>query len=237
MACTPQVLIADPPAGSCIPQEYVDFLRTSISILNPCSPSGQVGIVVSNVPPGVDDTNLIWLKTNALGAPLYFLAYYGGTWRKICGVPVGAKVWYSGPLASIFDLTTGKGLQGGEWDGWIIRHSDDNKFMVVAESYNGTNWVSNVTGSILATGGVATNTLLQTDVPITPAAAVSVGHANATGQTNVGTWAGVILGVPGGGNMGDTVLLPANPGNTSPTAFSNVPPFAAAALVEYLGIT
>jgi hypothetical protein len=234
MACTPQVQFADPPAGSCISPDLVEYLRTSVSIENPCT-LGGAGIFTGTTPPGVDDTDKIWQRTDSAGTPLYFCAYFNGAWRRVGGGPgPQAVMFYKGPIDGVFDVNSGMGLRGGFFDGWIIRYSDANKFIVNASSYNGSNWVSGITGSDLITGGVTTYQSDSTNTyrPARPAAVVAQGYAD--GNNNTGTPAGIVYTTAGGAPI--VTLLASDVGNLTPPSTSIVPPFIAYVQIEYVGI-
>lgn len=226
MSCPVQIQYAEPPASL---KWAVDYMRSSTAVVNACKRKG-VGIFRGQVPPGVDDTDLIWLREREDGAPTHLLSYFSGRWRQVGAVFKGARVIYNGPLEGIFDLSTGAGIPGGDADGWQIIYDAKNRFIVAAESYNGSQWVSSVDGSVLAQGQSVFRTLLSEQVPRLATGQIEIGYANASGSTNTSAWTGVLYGTVGTAGS-NPVVTPLDATIAEP--FKIIPPFYASVLVEY----
>lgn len=111
--------------------------------------------------PSPENTDKPWMKTDTSGKPLGWFVYYNGEWRRELAMPVGSIIDYVGPTAGVFDAT-GRGLKGGEWDGWALANGQNGTkdfrdlFAVGASSYDPVSgWVTTVSGESTTKGGEA----------------------------------------------------------------------------------
>jgi hypothetical protein len=110
------------PAPACYPSDVnglLDMLTTGGGMSGTIPDTAGGGVFVGSSPPGSALTNKVWYKTDAAGRPLGVFMFYNGNWRKVyTGVAVGTIImcyWYEG----FFD-GTGRGILGGDYDGWAI---------------------------------------------------------------------------------------------------------------------
>ncbi len=229
------VTVADPPAGSCIPVAIQNWLQQGI-ILNQSNIEGSQRILKQTTAPGPDDRDVLWHKISGTGISLGLFTYSNGAWRRFPTTPLGARVFYTGPITGVFDAQSFIGIPGTEWDGWQLDFSFKNLFPVIASNYNAQTgvWETVVGGSAQQQGGFANVTLGIANVPLASTPAVSV-YLHARGNPGVGDF--VLWGdAPTSGSLNQKTIIPANPGNPAPAAFQILPPFVAQAQVVYIGI-
>jgi hypothetical protein len=229
------VTVANPPAGLCIPQAWVTWLQQAI-VLNQSNIEGSQRILKQTTAPGPDDRDALWHKISGTGISLGLFTYSNGAWRRFPTVPLGARVFYTGPITGVFDPQSFVGIQGGEWDGWQLDFTFKNLFPVIANNYNAQTgvWESTVGGGSLSQGGFPTVTLGIANVPLASTPAVSV-YLHARGNPGVGDF--VLWGdAPSSGSLNQKIVIPANPGNPDPTSFQILPPFVAQAQIVFIGI-
>jgi hypothetical protein len=110
------------PAPACYPSDVngmLDLLTTGGGLSGTIPDTAGGGIYVGSSPPSSSLTQKVWFKTDGAGRPLGVYMYYNGNWRKVyTGVAHGTMImcqYYSG----FFD-GTGRGIIGGDYDGWAI---------------------------------------------------------------------------------------------------------------------
>jgi hypothetical protein len=120
--------------------------------------------------PDVDKRDRPWLKTSN-GVPVGWFVFFNNQWRRMVTSPIGTLVDYSGPWDGVFD-TSGRGIVGGEWDGWAICNGQNgtpnltDKFIVPSTTWSSVDgWTSTVGGVASHEGGSATRTLTIQNVP------------------------------------------------------------------------
>jgi hypothetical protein len=116
------------------------------------------GVFVGSSPPSSALTNKVWYKTDAAGRPLGVYMFYNGNWRKVyTGAVIGEVRLYVGGYNGVFD-GTGRGILGGDLDGWVIMNGQNGTvnmegFLPSGGAWNGSQWVSSIDGSLKNTGG------------------------------------------------------------------------------------
>jgi hypothetical protein len=110
------------PAPACYPSDVnglLDMLTTGGGMSGTIPDTAGGGIYVGSSPPSSALTNKVWFKTDGAGRPLGIFMFYNGNWRKVyTGVALGTitMCWY---YEGFFD-GTGRGILGGDYDGWAI---------------------------------------------------------------------------------------------------------------------
>ncbi len=229
------VTIANPPAGLCIPQAWVTWLQQAI-ILNQSNIEGSQRILKQTTAPGPDDRDALWHKISGTGISLGLFTYSNGAWRRFPTTPIGARVFYVGPITGVFDPQSFIGIPGTEWDGWRLDFAFKNLFPVIASDYNAQTgaWQTMVGGSSQQQGGFANYTLTPANVPLpsVPAIMTTGWEADSLNPGGVAKlWGDATNSFPA-----NKQISPAQPGNPDPTAFSILPPFVAQAQIVYIGI-
>lgn len=236
------VQFAAPPPDFC-PATFEQNVSVLNTLVTASIPGTFTPYVVQDAVPTVGQQGYIWFKTVG-GKPVGIYKYYSGLWRKVYTGSIGDVKMFSGDPASHFDAT-GKGIAGGEQDGWYLMNGLNgtpnlsDKFVVAAHmdgsgavvGYSG-GWRTTVDGSTLATGGNAEVTL-DNDTTYRPArSAVNVHEWTATG--NAGNVGGPLFGEAAGATSTQE-LLAADAGKPTPDPFSIIPPYLALAYVQFKG--
>jgi hypothetical protein len=230
------IIVANPPVGSCIDQETVDWVQSSI-FLQQSQLEGSQRILKQVNAPGPDDRDVLWNRISNIGAPLGIYTYYNGAWRRYPMSPVGQRSFYTGPITGVFDPTSLVGLPGTEWDGWKIDLTFANLFPVIASDYDAQTgaWRTMVGGSEQQQGGFANVTLGFANVPLASTPGLSC-FLHARANPGVGDF--VLWGdQSAAGGLNEKVLIAPNPGNPAPQSFQILPPFVAMAQVVFVGIS
>ncbi len=234
MSCTPNILVSPLPAGSCLPSELYDYLTTALQlVVTGCS--GCICTVTQSTPPGPEQLDYIWNRISETGVPLYDNIFYNGEWRRKPTTPIGAELFYTGDPATQFNAVTRFGIHGGQWDGWQIIIDDAGRFPVIASTYStsGLGWIINYQGVDGHTGGQQSVVLDITNTYRPPVNAVTATLWEADGNSPGGDSA--LWGIYN--THGSQVpIIPADPGNTTPTPVPIFPSFVAKALVKYIGL-
>lgn len=231
MGCETKIRVTSPPPGICFPAKWWSWIRNAFRIeIDNCG--NGVKTIRSVNAPGIDDSTATWQKIDENNCPKGDFIFVDGKWRKKPTVPIGARMYYTGPVEGYFDSATYKGLVGGEWDGWRVDFTDANKMVVIGGALNPTTdlWESNVSGSSVPSGGNAQVLLTLANVPSATIPAVTLGRMKADAN---GPDAGGIL--YGQGSNAITVS-PAVPGNSNPIPFSILPPYIVKAELVYEGV-
>lgn len=219
----------------------VNLLRTLVSTV---LPADLKPYVTGSATPAVNDQDKAWLRTTANGKPLGTWLFYNGAWRKqYTGLAAEIKTFFGDP-AGAFD-GTGKGIIGGEWDGWQIMNGQNgtanlsNQFIIGGQmdnvgitGYSG-GWRTNILGTPLVQGGVPyiTTTADTTYRPATTA--IQAGHFSASGNTPDSS--GGLYGSPANPASAPFDLIPADAGKPTPNPIYTVPPFYAFCFCQFVG--
>lgn len=134
-----------------------------------------VPYVVGSATPAVSDQDKVWAKTDSAGRPTALMFFYNGNWRRFYSGSADEVRIFIGNPSTHFD-TDGLGKIGGEWDGWRIANGNStldmsNQFLVGANMTgnvpNGftSTWQSTVAGTAASTGGAASYTLVNNNLP------------------------------------------------------------------------
>ncbi len=197
--------------------------------------------------PAVEDQDKAWIRTDAVGRPLGTFIFYAGGWRREYTGKQQEITLFHGNPATYFD-GTGKGLITGTWDGWALCNGQNgtpnlsDKFLVAGHMDNSagqtgfvTNWRTLVSGTILATGGVAATTLTTAQIPrdASPALLLDTFSADGNARADAGSLYGVHSVATG--IAGYDTVVDADAGEASPDAFSNLPPYLAIAYAIFIG--
>lgn len=235
MASIVSVVVADPPIGDCIPLVIQKWLQNGIT-LNQSGLNNSQRIIVATTAPGPDDRDTLWHKISNTGISLGLFVYNNGFWRRFPTTPIGARLFYNGPITGVFDATTFMGLPGTEWDGWKIDFTFANRFPVIGNDYNAQLgvWQTTVGGGEQQQGGFANVTLDLANVPVASTPGVLV-YLHARGNPGVGDF--VLWGdQSAAGGLNSKTVIPATPGNLAPDSFQILPPFVSMAMCVYIGI-
>lgn len=231
---TLNIKVANPPPGSCIGPEYVAWLQSAITL----DVQGEIDgtrIIKSQVAPDPDNQDAIWLKIDNIGDTLGMFSFVNGDWRRIPAVGIGTRAYYNGQTAGVFDPLTLYGVHGGEFDGWQIDYAFKDMFVVTGSLYNSqTNqWVSNISGGLQSLGGQANITLGLANIPRIAFPGLSTTLWEASGNSPGGD--SDLWGVAEPNFPANVSLIPADPGNQTPTPVSILPPYVAMAMIVYRG--
>lgn len=231
---TLNIKVANPPPGLCVPDGLVTWLQGAITL----DVQGEINgtrIIKSQVAPDPDNQDAIWFKVDGIGNILGLFAFTNGDWRRMPAVGIGTRAYYNGAVAGVFDPLTLFGVHGGEFDGWQIDYTFQDLFIVTGSLFNSqTNqWVSNVSGGLLATGGRSTVSLDLSNIPRIANPGLSTTLWEADGNSAGGD--SVLWGVAKPNFPANVSLIPADPGNQTPTPVNILPPYIAMAQIVYRG--
>lgn len=206
--------------------------------------------VISHDTPGADDHDKAWIQLDANGRPLAIKIFYSGNWRRVYNGMLGEIRGYSGDPSVDFD-TDGRGLVGMTYDGWHLCNGQDgtpdlsDNFLIGGHMNNSSGhvgyssgWQTFVDGTTdQKTGGNPSVTLdndhtYQSAIPAVPAQLYTA-DGNAPSPHTGDLW-GKIGGSPS--TDWDT-LVPAIPGNTTPTPINILNPFIAVGWIIFVGYT
>lgn len=204
--------------------------------------------ILGNDVPGVDDQDKVWYRIDDMGRPFGAYVFWNGLW-VLPPPPLASQIgfWAGDPTVN-FDANgtgvAGPGPVANETFGWQIMNgfggttNISDRFLVGARVDNvgitgwdpvTRMWLTNITGEPLGAGGESTITLDQ-DTTYRPATdAVEVGKHDATGSSGSG---GPLYGASDSDNFN---LVDADAGNESPDSISIVNPFAAVAMLQWIG--
>ena len=162
-------------------------LNEMIAVLNPLITSqiqgNYIPYVISNTAPGPDDQDKAWIELDSGRRPISIRTFYNGNWRRIYNGMIGEVRMYSGaPGNPNFD-SDGRGMVGGEYDGWQICNGKNNspdlsdRFVVAAHmnepsGWDGTSkWLFKITPpspaapTFTQTGGATEHVLVGQELP------------------------------------------------------------------------
>jgi hypothetical protein len=230
------------PAPACYPSDVngmLDMLTTGGGLSGTIPDTAGGGVFVGSSPPSSALTQKVWYKTDGAGRPLGVFMFYNGNWRKVyTGAGYGEVRLFAGNPSGFFD-GTGRGILGGDWDGWALCTGSNgtpnlsNRFVVAAEGWNGA-WLSSMefpgVSSVASGGQGGAHMIDRTKLPkltsyaygslVAAPGSGAYAVANA-GQTIVGDWPVIDIN----GNPVDGV-------NQQPMPY---PPYYALAYVMFIG--
>ena len=241
----------DAPDPAATPATFTEACAIIDTLLRASFPGNldYIPYVKSNITPGTEDQDKVWIQLDNTGAPITTKVYFNGNWRVVGNGKIGEVTMFIGNPSGHFD-SSGRGIVGDVWDGWAIMNGLNgttdysDRFPIGAHmnetagvaKFGGSGWQTNVTGGPLPSGGAPTQTLnaAQTYQPAKSPLVVDLFHATGDARDS----AGAMFGKHDGASTGASIvtLLPADPGNTSPNPFFTLPPFIAICLVQYIGI-
>src|ERR1051326_5191654 len=176
---TAQFAAPDPSSNPTTFGELVTDLN-NLSLAEPVSGGPFTPYVISSTTPGVSDQDKAWIQTDGNGRPLTTKLFYNGSWRKIYKGNSFEMRMFKGDPAIYFD-NTGLGLSTApepNWDGWAIANGQNGTdnwsdlFPIFGRmdnpgitGYSGGKWNTSVTGGATDTGGSATYSIKNTDLP------------------------------------------------------------------------
>lgn len=228
---------ADPEDCPTTFQETIDLLNEKVS-----------GSVVANITPyirqsatpSVDQQNLVWHKIDVDGRPIGTFHFYSGAWRREYSGRADELRYFSGDPAIHFE-SDGRGIVGGEWDGFALCNGNNgtpnlsDKFIVggkmddlgVGYPTNGP-WKSTVDGTAQQSGGQKDITLTEANTYRRAVDEFKMSHWQADGNTQ--NSAGGLWGQGSG-----FVIIAADAGNLTPPAIPTLPPWFALAITRWIG--
>jgi hypothetical protein len=196
------------------------------------------GIYVGSSPPSSALTNKVWYKTDGAGRPLGVFMFYNGNWRKVyTGAVYGEIRLYAGP-ASVFD-GTGRGIIGGDLDGWALCNGQNatpnlhNYFICGSGNWDGTGWLANPAAVAGHSGGKATNTIQDNNLPALNAQAWGQGYSVQPGGSQIFS-----VGIENSGQiLGGWPIIDINNNQHvgGQVPLDNTPPWAALAFIMFIG--
>lgn len=217
-------------------QETIDLLNEKVS---GSIAANIVPYIRQSTTPGMDQTNLVWHKIDVDGRPIGTFHYYGGAWRREYSGRQDEIRYFMGDPAIHFE-SDGRGIVGGEWDGFALCNGNNgtpnlsDKFIVGAKMddlgvgypTNGP-WKTNVSGASTQTGGEKDITL--TDDTTFQKAVDAIQMSNWQADGNSQNSGGGLWGLGSG-----HTLLPADDGNITPDAIQTLPPYYALAICKWI---
>lgn len=180
--------------------------------------------------PQLQDNNKLWIKTDSVGRPLGLFVMYNGVWRQIATGNPQQVTMFAGDWSLYFD-TTGLSMSGQPWDGWAIANGNNgtvdltNQFVIPGYQVTNGQWVTNITGTDLNSGGVSQ---FQIALANLPPLSITVNADNGFGSG--GGWFAATFPDQGAGQW-----IYAVAGTGSNTAVSLLPPFIALGFLQYVG--
>lgn len=244
----PSDLLSPPPDTNSFIQACADYTLYFLPADYRLCISGS-----NNNPPGPENRNKVYFKSNVSGVPNGTWFMYNGSWRLIySGLPYELRFFLNSPTTA-FD-STGLGLLGTRWDGWAI--------------CNGQNGTPDLRDKFLLSGNYAEAafgwyTLLLNPVPTTSGGTIT-SPAQASGSPSGGSGAisltvynlpAINCSIPlspntaggsqyyacsipdgaesPGGPVGETFVTAVGSGSTP--SIDIVPPYIAAGLAMFIG--
>ncbi len=237
---------ANPPEGTC-PSTFDEAIALYRTLLTGEVLASYLPYVLGSTTPAVEDQDKAWIRLDAAGRPLGTFLFYSGSWRRQYNGKFNEITMFNGNPSLFFD-STGRGLTTSEWDGWSICNGQNgtpnltDKFIVAAhmddsdgsDGYDSGQWKTKVSGTNLQSGGVADVTLGPSYIYRAPTDAIIVDRFDAGAARDV---AGKVFGIEDGTSTYDYELQAADAGNTSPSAFSILPPYYALCYCIFTGYT
>jgi len=210
--------------------------------------------VIQNGTPGVGDQGKVWIELSSDNKPLAIKTFFNGHWRKVYSGSIGEVKMFSGDPTNKFDAH-GKGIIGGEWDGWHICNGKDgvidlsDKFVIAAHLNDKDNqvgwnasdnvWQTFVDGKAVHDKGGSKDFTMNADNTFDDREDLIVGRLKIdTGGEDYDA-GGLLYGKPGGSTVNKTILAaPLNSHGdprTNPDPVPCIPPYFALAFVVFIG--
>jgi len=210
--------------------------------------------VIQNGTPGVGDQGKVWIELSSDNKPLSIKTFYNGHWRKVYSGNIGEVKMFSGDPTNKFDAH-GKGVIGGEWDGWHICNGKDgvidlsDKFVIAAHLNDKDNqvgwnasddvWQTFVDGKAVHDQGGAKDFTLTDKTTFRKAAPpLTVDSWSADGNAHTPP-SGQLLGLQPAQSFNDPnndrTMIAIDDGNTEPDPIPVLPPYFALAFVVFIG--
>lgn len=236
------------PDPNAAPLNVTQLVQLLNSLVSSAIQGSYIPYIIQTDPPGAQDHDKAWFKLDSNGKPVGVFIWYSGHWRRVYNGMPGEIRGYTGNPGTDFD-SDGKGIIEGNYDGWHLCNGRDgtpnltDKFLVGAHmddsgghsGYASGHWQTFVDGmSDLQTGGVASNTLTTSDTYQPAIASVRARRWDANGQTP-NPHVGSLWGIKSATDSENDDIAPAVTGNTSPSPFTNLPPFYALAWIIFIG--
>lgn len=241
---TVDITLANPDPSDC-PGTFEELVALFRTLISGSVTGATTPYVVQAATPTVDQQTFIWFKLDGAGRPVGIYKYYDGNWRRVYNGVASEVRMFAGDPSGVFD-GTGKGLLGGDWDGWALMNGNNgtsdisDRFIIASHMDNATGvngydsgWRSTVDGSPEATGGNAAITLDASNTYNPGRPEIKVWKWSATGNTGRVT-TGDLYGISS--TPGVSVnLQDSDDGNPTPDPISIIPPFYAVAFCKFIG--
>lgn len=234
-----QIGHVDPNAVPLNVNGLIDLLNT---VVTSEITGSYIPYIIDSITPGSDKHDYAWIQTDSQGRPLAIKIWYNGNWRRVYNGMLGEVRGYHGDPSVDFD-TDGKGKIGELFDGWHLCNGRDgtpdlsDKFLLAGHMNNenghvgyDNGWQSFIGGTDQKTGGEDSTTLTSatTYQKATQEVKLKLWSADGNAPNNTGDLFGL-------GANGEHTLIQADPGNTQPTSFTNLPPFIALGWIIFVG--
>lgn len=234
MSLPATTIFANPPAGTC-PDNFTQTVAILNQLVSTEVDTTLLPYLVQDTTPTADQHDYIWFKTVS-GKPTGIYKYYNGIWRKVYTGVIGDIKIFHGDPSPHFD-GTGKGIPGGEQDGWYICNGQNStpnladRFIVGSDHYSG-DWKSDVRGADDSVGGV-TQVTLDANTTYRPVIDDLLVH-EWTADGNAGNDGGPLFGEAAGAPT-TQVLKSGDAGKPTPDPFWIIPPYYAMAILLFRG--
>lgn len=241
----------DPNAAPLNITQLVQLLNTLVmSTMN----GDFLGYVIGQDPPGPDDHNKVWIKTDSVGRPvsanIWYLGAAGGSWRRVYNGMIGEIRMFSGDPGITTDWdSSGKGVVGGTYDGWAFCNGNNgtvnlsDKFIIAAHmdrshshpQYGADGWETFVDGATNQhTGGSDTITL--TEKTSWQKHVDAVMYEWWTASASPAPHSGDLWGTKGAHPPADwDIMVPEITGNETPDPINILNPFIALGFIQFIG--
>lgn len=243
------------PDPNAAPLDITELVALLNQLVNSQLVGSYIPYIIQQATPSPDDRDKAWIQLDSSSRPIATKVWYngaaGGNWRRIYNGMLGQISAYNGNPNNDFDMTTatnpGKGLLGGNWDGWALCNGNNgtinltDKFIIGGHIDNSNGhvgysggWQTFVDGVNDSQNGGNPNgrlnlTEAQTWRPAIPELKVGLFTANG----NTGAPDGDLYGVTDG-NPTRTLINP-DPGNLTPGPVNILPPFIALGFAQFIG--
>lgn len=233
------VITYDNPDPEDCPQTFAESIALQRELIHGEVVATITPYIRQAATPSVDQQDLVWHKIDVDGRPIGTFHFYSGAWRREYSGRKDEMRYFRGDPGEHFD-ETGRGLVGGEWDGFALANGNNgtpnwsDKFIVCAKmddlavGYSGNTWKTNVSGESTENGGANEITLTEDTTFRKPLDAIKMSNWQADGNSQNS----------GGGLWGlgsAHTLLPADDGNETPDAIPVLPPYVVSAICLWVG--
>lgn len=240
------VTFANPDPNDC-PGTFTELIVLLRQLVSGTIEGSFNPYLVQSEEPSVEERDYIWHKLDENGNPVGVYKFNSGVWRKTCDFPIGTTLAFDGDPTTYFDIN-GRGVIGGEWDGWQICNGNGNtenladRMLIGAEldrlsggwGYTDPKWFTTATGTPDVIVGALSVTLTEDNTYRPARDAVTLYQWEA--DSNAAASGGTLYGTSGAPQYPVTILE-ADAGNTSPDAIPIIPPAYAVCWVRFEGMT